>query len=158
MNKIITLIRESRVARFLIPAGIMLLVAGIIFMKASIENKDYLKTEATVTKCEIYEEEHTDATGDHQDATYKVDLKYTVNGKEYTGTLEGVSKFDAGDKMTIYYDPADPTAITQSKSMLIPLAMILAGVAALAGGVLSVISVMKRYNRMKKQEEEWANG
>ena len=158
MNKIISVIRESRVARFLIPAGIMLLIAGIIFMKGSIQNKDYVKTEATVTKCEIYEEASTDSKGERTEATYKVDLKYTVDGKEYTGTLEGVSKFNVGDKMTIYYNPADPSAITQTKSMLLPLALILAGAAALAGGVVSVVNVVKRMNRMKKQEEEWANG
>ncbi len=158
MNKIISVIRESRVARFLIPAGLILIVSGIMFLNASVQNRDYLKTEATVTKCEIFEEEHRDSDGDTVPATYRVELKYTVNGKEYAGSLEGVSEFQPGEKMTIYYNPDDPSAITQTKDMLLPIALILAGTVALALGVLNVVGVMKRYNRMKKQEEEWANG
>ncbi len=158
MNKIITIIRESRVARFLIPAGLILIVSGIMFLNASVQNRDYLKTEATVTKCEVYEEESVDSDGDTIPATYKVELTYTVKGKEYTGSLEGVSEFKPGEKMTIYYNPDDPSAITQTKDMILPIVLILAGIAFLTFGILSIVGVMKRYNRMKKQQEEWANG
>ncbi len=61
-----------------------------------------------------------------------MDLKYTVNGKEYNSDLDGVSKYNTGDKMTIYYNPEDPSQITQTKSVIIPMAMIAAGIVALS--------------------------
>ena len=158
MNKIVTVLRESRLARFLIPGGILFIAFGIIFFIISNQNKDFIKTEATVTSSEIYEEAHTDSDGQRQEATYKVGLKYTVDGKEYTNTLEGVSQYKVGDKMTIYYDPADPTRITQSKSLIIPLAIIAGGIAMLVGGIVSAMNAVKRYKKMKEQEKEWANG
>ena len=158
MNKIIYFLRESKLARFLIPLGIILIIFGIVFMNSSIKNKDYIKTEATVTNVEVYEEAHRDSNGHDVEATYSVDLKYTVNGKEYNSDLDGVSKYNTGDKMTIYYNPEDPSQITQTKSVIIPMAMIAAGIVAIVGGVLSGMNAVKRYNRMKQQEKEWANG
>ena len=52
MNKFATIIRESRVARFLIPAGIILIVFGIIFFVISKKNQDYIETESTIAKVE----------------------------------------------------------------------------------------------------------
>lgn len=156
MNKIVTIIRESSVARFLIPAGIMLIAAGIIFLVAAVQNRDYIRTESTVTKVETDEEASIDEKGNPVDPTYKVTLKYTVDGTEYEGELGGVSKYNEGDKMTIYYDPADPSQITQTRSMLIPLAIIIAGIAALAGGIVSAVNAVKKYNKMRNQEREWA--
>ena len=158
MNKIVTIIRESALARFLIPAGIMLIAAGIVFLVVTVQNRDYIRTESTVTKVETDEEAGVDEKGNPEDPTYKVTLKYTVDGTEYEAELGGVSKYDEGDKMTIYYDPSDPSQIKQTKSMLIPLAMIIAGIAALVGGILSAVNTVKKYNKMRNQEREWANG
>lgn len=156
MNKIVTIIRESAAARFLIPAGITLVAAGIIFLVAAVQNRDFIRTESTVTKVETDEEASIDEKGNPVDPTYKVTLKYTVDGTEYEGELGGVSKFSEGDKMTIYYDPADPSQITQTKSMLIPLAIIIVGIATLAGGIVSAVNAVKKYNKMRNQEREWA--
>ena len=158
MNKFAAILRESRLARFLIPAGIILIVCGIIFFGAMRKNQDYVKTESTVTKVEVDQEAHTDADGNPVEATYKVSVKYTVGGKEYESELGGVSKFKEGDKMTIYYNPADPSQITQTKSLVIPLVMFAAGIAALAGGIVSIINAVKKMNKMKEQEKEWTNG
>ena len=62
------------------------------------------------------------------------------------------------EKMTIYYNPDDPNMITQSKSLLIPLAIIAGGIAMLVGGIVSILNAVKRYKKMKAQEEEWADG
>ena len=158
MNKIIAVLRESRLARFLIPGGIILLVAGIIFFIVAQQSKDFVRTEATVTSSEIYEEAYRDSDGHMHEATYKVGLKYTAGGKEYENTLEGVSEFKTGDRMTIYYDPADPTRITQSNSPIVPLAMIAGGIAMLVGSIVSLANAVKRFNKMKAQEKEWTNG
>ena len=157
MNKIATILRESRLARFLIPAGILLLVFGIIFFGASNSSKDYIKTQATVTKVELEEEAHTDASGNRQEATYTATVKYTVDGREYEAELGGLSEYKVGDKMTIYYNPADPGQVTMTTSLLIPLVIIAGGIAMLAGGVVSGANAVKRYKRMKLQEE-WKNG
>ncbi|MBR0438624.1 MAG: DUF3592 domain-containing protein [Clostridia bacterium] len=158
MNKIVTIIRESRVARFLIPVGIILMVFGIIFFSFSNQNKDYVKAESTVTKVEVYEEAYTDDKGNRVDETYKAMVKFTANGKEYESELLGVSKYDVGDKVTIYYNPADPSQITMSKSLILPIAMIAAGIAALAGGIVSAVNAFKRIKKMNDQEKEWSNG
>ena len=158
MNKIAMIIRESRLARFLIPAGLILIVFGVFFFSASKQNQDYVKTESTVTKVELEQEASTDAEGNTVAATYNVSVKYTVDGKEYEAELGGVSKFKEGDKMTIYYNPSDPSQITQTKSLVIPLIIIAAGIAALVGGIVSGLNAIKRYKKMKEQEEEWKNG
>ena len=158
MNKLATILRESRLARFLIPAGIMLVAFGIFFFSASKRNQNYVETQATVTSVELEEEAHTDGSGNRVEATYKAGVKYTAGGKEYESELSGVSKYEVGDKVKIYYDPADPNQITMSKSLIIPLIIIAAGIAMLVGGTVSCINAVKRYNKMKAQEEEWANG
>ena len=158
MNKIATILRESRVARFLIPAGLMLIAFGVIVFIINVKNKDYIKTESTVTRSELEQEAYKDASGNLVDATYIVYVKYTVDGREYEADLPGLPEYKAGEKMTIYYNPADPAQITQTKSIILPLAIIAVGAAALAGGILSGMNAVKRYKRMKEQEQEWANG
>ena len=49
MNKIAFILRESQTARFLIPAGIMIIIFSAIFFNASVQNKNYIKTESTIT-------------------------------------------------------------------------------------------------------------
>ena len=158
MNKLATVFRESRVARFLIPAGIFLIVFGLIVFGINKQNQGYVKTEATVTSVTLEEEAHKDASGNQVDATYTVTVRYTVKGRDYEGELGGLQKYDVGQKMTIYYDPSDPSRITMTISLILPLALIAAGAVACVGGVVSAANAIKRYRRMKEQEEEWTNG
>ena len=53
MNKIFTFARETSLGRFLIPAGIILVVFGIITMNLSISTENYIRTEATVSRAEL---------------------------------------------------------------------------------------------------------
>ena len=158
MNKIAAFLRESAVARFLIPAGIMIIAFGIVVFVINRQNSAYIKTEATVSGTELEQEAYRDSDGTLHDATYVVRLKYTVGGREYEAELGGLPDYEEGKTMTIYYDPDDPGQITQTKSLILPLVMIAAGAAALAGGIVSGVHAVKRYSRMKKQEKEWANG
>ena len=144
MNKIITIIRESALARFLIPAGVILIVFGVVFFGASKRNQHYEKAEAQVTSVVLEEAASTDANGNRTEATYLLGLKYTVDGKEYEADLSGVSKHEVGDRITIYYDPADPSRITQTKSLIIPLIIIAAGIAAVVAGIVSGVNVIRR--------------
>ena len=158
MNDLITIIRESRLARFLVPAGLILIICGIVFTVAAVRSKDYVKTEAVISNVELEEEAHKDSSGNKVEATYVVTVRYTVNGKEYESELGGLSERNVGDKMTIYYDPSDPSRITQSKSPIIPLILVAAGIAALIGGIVSAVNTVKKFKRMKEQERSWANG
>ena len=83
MNKIITIIRESALARFLIPAGIILIVFGVVFFGASKRNQHYKQTSAQVTSVTLEEAASTDVNGNRTEATYTLGIRYTVDGKEY---------------------------------------------------------------------------
>ena len=158
MNKIITIIRESALARFLIPAGIILIVFGVVFFGASKRNQHYKQTSAQVTSVTLEEAASTDVNGNRTEATYTLGIRYTVDGKEYENDLSGMSKREAGDRIVIYYDPDDPNMITQTKSLIIPLVIIAAGIVAVVAGIVSGVNVIRRYNRMKAQEREWSHG
>ena len=158
MNKIITIIRESALARFLIPAGIILIVFGVVFFGASKRNQHYKQTSAQVTSVTLEEAASTDVNGNRTEATYTLGIRYTVDGKEYENDLSGMSKREAGDRIVIYYDPDDPNMITQTKSLIIPLVIIAAGIGAVVAGIVSSVNVIRRYNRMKAQEREWSHG
>ena len=158
MNKIITIIRESALARFLIPAGIILIVFGVVFFGASKRNQHYKQTSAQVTSVTLEEAASTDVNGTRTEATYSLGIRYTVDGKEYENDLSGMSKREAGDRIVIYYDPDDPNMITQTKSLIIPLVIIAAGIGAVVAGIVSGVNVIRRYNRMKAQEREWSHG
>lgn len=158
MNKIAYFMRESGLARFLIPLGAFLLVFGIVFLVISVHNQDYVKTEATVIRSELEEEAHIDENDNEVEATYVLTIEYTVGGEKYISELSGMGEYAQGDKIDIYYDPDDPGSITQTKSLIIPIAIIAAGIAALIGGIASGVNAIKKYNKMKQQEKEWANG
>ena len=158
MNKIITIIRESALARFLIPAGIILIVFGVVFFGASKRNQHYKQTSAQVTSVTLEEAASTDVNGNRTEATYTLGIRYTVDGKEYENDLSGMSKREAGDRIVMYYDPDDPNMITQTKSLIIPLVIIAAGIGAVVAGIVSGVNVIRRYNRMKAQEREWSHG
>ena len=157
MNKLFTFFRESQVARFLIPLGLILTIFGIVVFSINMKNQNYVKTESTISKVELVEEEHIDANGDSVPATYKVYVKYSVDGKDYEEELGELSgNYKEGEKMTIYYDPKNPSEITQTTSLVLPIIMIVGGIAAFASGIVSGANAIKRHKKMKEQEKEWA--
>ena len=157
MNKMFTFMRESQVARFFIPVGLILIICGIVVFVITLKNQNYIKIEATVANVSETQESYVDSDETNITTVYNVTLNYIVDGKEYIQTLDNVSKCKVGDKMIIYYNPNDPNQITQSKSIILPIAMIIGGVASLTGGIISVVNVVKRHNKMKEQERSWVN-
>lgn len=157
MNKFSTILRESGPARFLIPAGVILLVFGIFMFFVNKNNSNYIQTEATITKCELVSEAYVDTDGTQVDATYKVYFKYIVDGKEYTSDFDGVGKMKEGDKLTIYYNPDNPAEVTQTISLVLPIAIIVGGVGMLVGGIISAMNAYKRIQKLKEQEKGWEN-
>lgn len=158
MNKIFTFMRESSTARFFIPLGIFLIIFGVIMFVINSNNQDYIEIEAIVSNVELSQEEYTDIDGNHVDATYNVAVTYTVDGEEYDAKLEDVSEYKVLDKIKIYYNPKDPSQITQTKSLIIPIVIILAGLSSLIGEIVSLVSTIKRHKKMKEQERNVVNG
>ena len=157
MNKMFLFMRESSIARFLIPVGVMLIVFGAVMFFINTKNQNYIKIEANVTDVREEQETNIDADGTSTTTIYNVTVNYTVDGKEYTQDLNNVSKYKVGDKMDIYYNPKDPNQITQTKSLILPIIIFVAGIASLTGGIISAVNAVKRNKKMKEQERSWAN-
>ena len=157
MNKLATFFRESTTARFFIPLGIILIVFGVIMFMINKENQNYIEIEAVVSKTELAEEAHYDNDNNYVEATYIVYVKYTVDGKEYDEELGELSGYKKDQKVTIYYNPQDPSKITQTKSLILPIVFVVAGVVSLVGGIISGLNAIKRVKKMKEQERSWAN-
>ena len=157
MNKLFTFMRESQTARFLIPVGLILTIFGIIVLVINIKNQKYIKTDSTVIDVKLTQEEYLDNDGNRVEAEYSATVKYTVDGKDYTDTLDNVGKHDIGDIIIIYYNPSDPSQITQTKSIILPIVLIVGGIASFTGGIVSAVNAVKRHKKMKDQERSWAN-
>ena len=157
MNKMFTFMRESQTARFFIPAGLILIIFGIVVFVITLNNQNYVKIKATVANVEETQETNVDDGETNITTIYNATVNYTVDGKEYTQTLDNVSKCKVGDKMDIYYNPKDPNQITQTKSIILPIVIIAAGITSLTGGIISAINAVKRHKNMKEQERSWAN-
>lgn len=157
MNKLFTFMRESGTARFFIPVGLILVVFGIFMLVISLKNQNYIKTDSTVTDIKLIQEAYIDNDGNQVAAEYSATIKYTVDGKDYTDTLESVGKYNVGDTIVVYYNPKDPSQITQTKSIILPIVIIVFGITSLVGGIISAINAVKRHMKMKEQERSWAN-
>jgi hypothetical protein len=57
--------------------------------------------------------------------------------------------------MTIYYNPTDPSQITQTKSLVFPIMFIVLGIASLTAGIISAVNAFKKMKKMKEQERSW---
>lgn len=158
MNKLITFFRESGTARFFIPVGIILIVFGIFVFIVNINNKNYIQVDAIVSKAELVEEAHYDENDNYVEATYNIYVKYIVDNNEYEEELGELSGYKENDNITIYYNPDDPTQITQTKSIIIPIILIALGCASLIGGIISAKNAIKRIKKMNEQERKWNNG
>lgn len=158
MNKLSTFLRESRTARFLIPMGICLIVFGFIVLAIDKNNKDYIKTEAEVTKTELVEEAYVDANDDVVQASYRIFVKYTVDGKEYETELGILPEIKVGEKVQIAYNPENPAQITQQINPIVTFIIIGGGAVALIAGVLSALKAIDKHKEMKEQEKGWSNG
>ena len=157
MNRIAKFLRDYALARFLIPAGIILMIAGIIFYGVTDSRKGYPVTDGVVTRSELFEEEYYDGE-DHHDATYEIYVRYTVDGKEYESEYGIFPEMKEGTEVKLNYNPEDPTDIGQPNSIALPIGLIAGGVAAIAIGIISVVVTFKKNRALKKQEEAWQNG
>ena len=157
MNKFAIFLRESVLARFLIPVGLFLIIFGVVVLVINIKNQNYKEIEATISNVILSEDEYIDADGNHIDATYDIEVKYNINGNEYEAKLNGMSKYNIGEKIKIFYNPSNPNEITQTKSLILPIAIVVGGLIAFIGGIINGMKTYKKLKKMKEQEKGGAN-
>ena len=157
MNRMAKFLQDYALPRFLLPAGVLLLVFGFVVLRTVDTRQGYPQTDTIVTRTELYEEAH-DEGDSWQEATYRVFVKYTVDGQEFEEELGILKEMKAGEIVRIDYNPADPRDISQPMGHWVPLGMIAAGTGALLGGVGSAIRTAKINRKLNEQEEEWTHG
>ena len=158
LNGIAKFFRESYWARFLIPGGLVLMIFSIFVFNAVNHSKGFIKTKAVVSKTELYETAYIDAEGNTHEETFTVYVKYSVDNIEYEKEFGVFSGYKTGDELTICYNPDNPNEITQPNGMILPIAILTAGIASFVGGIISIIVAVKKHKALKEQEKEWQNG
>jgi len=158
LNGVARFFRESFWFRTLIPLGLVLIVMSILLFCGVFNNANYIKTDAVVSRTELYEEAYTDEQGEQHEATYRVFVQYTVNGVEYESELGIFSGYNVGRRVKIAYNPNNPTQISQPMGLVLPIILVVAGVASIVGGIVSGVVAIKKNNKLREQEKEWSNG
>ncbi len=100
---------------------------------------DYLETVGKVTAV-------TDVSTDPSEKSYDVNFTYIVDGKTYNSTFSGIGGDHAvGEEIKVFYDPANPQNITNSKAdkFLAPI-FVIAGAGALVFGIYQTIKAFKK--------------
>jgi len=138
-NKIGRLARNTGPARFFIPVGIVLIIFGAILF--GFKTDKYVKTTGTITS--VTEGFYDDEQNQQQ---YDVDFSFDVDGVQHVGTFAGMTgSYKAGDSITVYYDPADPSKTASAKmGSFLPPIMIGVGVLAIAVGVYLTVKSIKK--------------
>lgn len=136
-NKFARIMRNTGPARFFIPAGIILIVFGVLMLGFKTDN--FIETTAkitAVTECPKEADENQQ---------YDIDFTYTANGKEYQSTFSNMEgSYAVGDDITVYYDPADPQKITNSKMDILAPVIIVVGAAAIVFGIYKTATEFKK--------------
>ena len=156
MNKVSTFFRETMLGRFLIPLGVILIALSIFIFVSDEKTKNYIKTDAVVSKVELFEEAYYDGD-EHHDATYTVYVKYTVEDRTYNEEFGIFSNYKVGDKVTVAYNPSKPNEIVQPGTIIIPIVLLIGGIASLIGGIISVVFAVKKHKTLIEQEKGWKN-
>lgn len=157
MNRFARFLRDYALARFLLPLGVIAIIFGCVAIGPVATRLNYPKTQATVTRAELYEEAY-DEGDTHHDATYTIYVRYAVDGEEYEEEYGVHEEMKPGETLTINYNPNDHRDIGQPISMLLPYGIIAAGIAALAGGIVNIIRTNRKNRTLERQEEEWNHG
>ena len=147
-NKLARIMKATGPMRFFLPIGIILIVFGIIMM--SMTPKSYAMTEGTVTGAKPYSD--TDSDGHPQDY-FEAEFSYTVDGKEYHNSFSGYTEEPKiGEKLDVYYDPANPEFVSNTKSTgTIAIVMIGLGALAVVASILFTVKAFRKYKAMDEQ-------
>lgn len=137
-NKFARFLRNTGPARFFVPIGLILIIFGAILLGMNSGN-----LEKTVGRITSVTEGLFDEENDQQQ--YDIDFAYTVDGKEYTGHWDGMTKnYKVGDEIDVYYDAEDPAKVTNTRSNLIGIIMIALGALAAAFGIFKTVKAFRK--------------
>ena len=137
-NEVARVMRNSGPARFFVPAGIVLILFGILLFAFNTNN--YIETSGLVL--EVTESVNTE----DRSTQYDVKVSYTVDGKTYIGDFSGLShQYQVGEAFTVLYDPASPNKATNSKtpSFVGPI-VIGVGVLVVIYGIYATVKAFKK--------------
>ncbi len=125
MEKLIVWFRCMGRMRFFFLLGLLLIAAGVFILATS--PKEYAETTAVVTRCE------REAYDPEEGERYEVRFEYTVDGKRYENSFGSMaSEMRPGEELKIYYDPAKPESVTNTKhGGVIAVVLLVLGAAAL---------------------------
>ena len=150
MQKINAVIRSSNIGKFLVPAGIILIIFSIFIFYIVVSSQDYYaETDAVVTRTELYEdpegsaEDIFDVFSNSRDKKSTVYVKYTVDGIEYEEVYGILVGYKEGDKIKICYDPNDPKTLVQPGNLVHPAVILAVGIAAIIAGIICLRPVLK---------------
>ena len=128
----------GKIVRILFAIGI--LVVGIAFVIASVfvlkaPKVERVETEATVV--EINE----DYDSINETTTYEVFVDYEVDGKQYTHAEYGsyTTGMKVGDKVTVEYNPEDPSDVQAPGADNIPYIILAVGAVAVILGIVLLV-------------------
>ena len=142
MQKATSILKSTNIGKFLIPAGIILIIFSIFIFYIVSSSQGYLETDAVVSRTELYEktgesaDDIFDVFGNSRDKTNTVYVKYTVDGIEYEEIYGVFTGYKEGDKIKICYDPNDPKILVQPGNMLHPAVILAVGIAAIIAGII----------------------
>ncbi|MBO4847815.1 MAG: DUF3592 domain-containing protein [Clostridia bacterium] len=149
-NKIARILRNSGPARVLVPMGIILIIFGIILLGFNTDK--YVETVGRITSVT-----EGDYDQDNNQQQYDVNFSYTVDGKEYDSTFPNLTgKFNVGDEIKVFYDPDEPTKVTNSKAggFIGPIAIALGALAAGFG----IYKTVKAFRKSRELDEALPGG
>ncbi|MBR1635509.1 MAG: DUF3592 domain-containing protein [Lachnospiraceae bacterium] len=157
INRIAKFSRDYSFGSGIIEFGIIAIIFGIIAFKWNNARLDYPMIEAEVTGVALEQEAYDDGNT-HYDATYTVDIKYSVDGREYGAKLNDQPETKVGKIIRIDYNPSDPTDIGHHEAAWFPAIIIAVGVLGIVIGIVSIVKNRNKNVKLRKQEEEWSNG
>ena len=147
-NKLGRFFRTTGKLRFFLPLAVILIVMGVLMIKMSPDK--YEETTGVVTEVN----EYTELDSDNKEVTYYEEkFTYTVNGKEYNNSFDGLAEKPAvGDVIKVYYDPDAPEFVSNTKNTrTIGYIMIGVGIAALLFAVLSTVKAVKKNRELDEK-------
>jgi len=157
INRMAKFSRDYSFSFGFISFGIIVIIFGIIALNVNNSRLNYPVIQAEVTSVTL-EHEAYDVGDTHYDATYTIDIRYSVDGREYEAVLEDQPEIKVGDTTEIDYNPSDPTEIGHHEAAWFPYLIIAAGVVGVIVGSISFITTRKKNIKLKQQEEDWKNG
>lgn len=134
---------NTAVLRFLLPIGLILIVFGVMLFNSTPDK--YEETKGTVT--------NVTAHMNDDDEVYDIDFEYTVGTQKYSNTFVDMNEAKkVGDEIKVFYDPANPESVSNSKNTgIFGVAFIVIGAAAVAFSIYSTVKSFKKTRQMDEQ-------